>query len=195
MTTTSKPTLAEVIDAAIAGKLARVRVMLPGVIVSYDKVHQRADVQIIVQDLVDGVPKTIPVLPDVPVLFPGYGPNRITMPVRRGQGVLVGIASSSIAGVKSGSNRVHNPRDPRHHELSDAVVLMGFDGQPATDAPDDAIEIHSDGLIRAGGDEPLAKQSDLQALRNHVALLLVGGTGSATVSCPGVGSGTSKLRG
>lgn len=195
MTTNSKPDLSEVIGAALEARAALVRVTLPGIVVNYNKSKQRADVQIIVQDVIKGMGKTIPVLNDVPVLFPGFGGNRITFPVKKGQGVLVAFASSSIANVKAGIKGVHNPRDPRKHALSDALVLVGFDGVPGTSAPDNMIEIHSEGLIRAGGDAPLAKQSDLQELRNHVAQLPVGGTGSTIVACPGVGSGTAKLRG
>lgn len=47
----------------------------------------------------------------------------------------------------------------------------------------------------AGAAVSLAKQSDLQALRDHVNTLLTGGTGSAVVPAPSAGTGTLKLRG
>ena len=61
------------------------------------------------------------------------------------------------------------------------------------------VIIKASGVIEArsanGSAEPLALQSALETLRDHVASLPVGGTGSAPVACPSVGSGTTVLKG
>lgn len=57
--------------------------------------------------------------------------------------------------------------------------------------PDGTVEIRR----RGGTAKSLAFQEDLQTLRDHVAGLFVGGSGSAPVAAPGVGTGTSVLKG
>lgn len=61
------------------------------------------------------------------------------------------------------------------------------------------IRIKADGTVEiraASGGAPraLAFQEDLETLRDHVATLLVGGTGSAAVPAPSAGTGTSVLK-
>lgn len=77
---------------------------------------------------------------------------------------------------------------------ADETQLHGAIGTGGT-----IIRIKRDGTVEirtAGGNAvALAKQADLQTLRNHVAGLLVGGSGSAVVVCPGVGTGTTVLKG
>ncbi len=183
MTTNSRPTLAEVLSLAVDGGLADVRVMLPGVITKYDKQTQRADVQLLVQDIVDGIAVTIPVISDVPVLFPRFGSSGITFPLPAGTGVMVGFASSSIAKIKGGAKGIHSPGDTRHHRLSDAVVICGFDGKPPTDAPDDAVVIHGDSikLGSSSADDPIARKSDLQFLKDQIMASPDGSTFGTTL--------------
>jgi hypothetical protein len=197
----TKPTLASVLNRAIAGALDDVRVALPGRVVRYDAAKQRVDVQPLVKDGYENesgarVAERLPVVSDVPVIFPGSGLFRITFPVKEGDTVLLVFASSSLARWKATGSEV-DPGDDRHHTLADAIAIPGLLAKPGTAAPTDAIEIHSTSEIRCGGTQPLVTREEFLKHTHATA-------GTGTPSPPIVGAvpgsaltfpGTTKLRG
>ena len=71
----------------------------------------------------------MPILPDVPVVFPGGGGFALTFPVAAGDECLVVFASRCIdAWWQSGG--VGEPMEPRMHDLSDGFALVGVRSQP-----------------------------------------------------------------
>jgi len=152
------PSLARVLDLAIRGILDDVRVSLPGRVVSYDKATQRADVQPLIKDGYpgeDGTRKTesLPVVPDVPVAFPGAGGYHETFPISKGDTVLLVFCSSSIARWKaSGTTGEIDPGDDRHHAIPDAIAYAGVRASSIAGVPDGAwvITVPSGKQLRLG---------------------------------------------
>jgi hypothetical protein len=104
---------------------------LPGRVETYDSATQKADVKPLVKNLVAGndgteILETIPVIPAVPVMFPRAGGFFITLPVTKGDHVMLVFNERSIDKFKAGQGTDTDPDDFRTHHLSDAVAIPGF---------------------------------------------------------------------
>ena len=98
---------------------------LPGTVVSFNPETQTAEIQ----PAVKLGSMTLPVLPDVPVFFPGSRDSAITWPVSVGDECLVILADVDIdAWFDTGEPSV--PRSARKHSLSDAFAFVGFRSRP-----------------------------------------------------------------
>lgn len=119
----------EMLRTAILAALTQVWTAIPGEIVSYDSQKVTVVVQPAIKaQITDKSGKqsmvSLPVLPDVPVLFPGGGGCRLTFPIQAGDECLVVFASRSIdAWWQSGG--VQPPIEPRMHDLSDGFAIVG----------------------------------------------------------------------
>lgn len=194
MSTASEPTipsqrtrtLSEAVRSAIESRLVDAHVAMPGRIVTYDDGERRASVQpLIKRGYVDEnsrrVAERLPVIPGVPVIFPGSGGRRIFWDVLPGDTVLLVFASASLDKWLATGGEV-DPLDDRHHSLADAVALLGLDAFP--DAADAATTIGFVGSeIRVGGSESLALGSALQALLDaiDIAITSSGDTGPGSL--------------
>ena len=129
--------------AALDGRQAEIWTALPGIVQSFDPVAMTVTVQPAVAGRVtDETGKTssvnMPLLPDVPVVFPGGGGFTLTFPVASGDECLVVFASRCIdAWWQSGG--IGEPMEPRMHDLSDGFALVGVRSQarrlsPAVDS-------------------------------------------------------------
>ena len=90
----SEPTQAEILNRAISHALAGVFKSLPGTVVTYDPVRQVGNVQLAVKDPVvknDGSVEFVdlPILPEVPFLWPRGGGYSLHLPMLPGDGVLL----------------------------------------------------------------------------------------------------------
>lgn len=72
---------------------------------------------------------TLPVLPDVPVVFPRGGGATLTFPIKVGDECLVVFACRNIDSWWQSSG-VQIPMDARQHDLSDGFALMGVMSKP-----------------------------------------------------------------
>lgn len=98
---------------------------LPGIVVSFDPATQTAEIQ----PAVKAGSLLFPVLPDVPVFFPGSRESAITWPVSAGDECLVILADTDIdAWFDTGEAAVL--RSGRKHSLSDAFAFVGFRSRP-----------------------------------------------------------------
>lgn len=166
-------TLGGVIKEGISRALAEVHTACAGRIVRYDAAKQLADVKPLVQityydESGAAVTESLPVVPNVPVVFPGAGGFRITFPVKAddqtGDTVLLVFAEGSIdRWLASGGNDV-DPQDERRFHLSDGIAILGLrDFAHALKAAptdrmtvgDDAgLQMHIDGTsIRIGAND------------------------------------------
>ena len=124
----------EALRAALDGRQAEMWTALPGIVQSFDPAAMTVSVQPAVAGRIsDEAGKAasvdLPILPDVPVVFPGGGGFALTFPVAAGDECLVVFASRCIdAWWQSGG--VGEPMEPRMHDLSDGFALVGVRSQP-----------------------------------------------------------------
>lgn len=107
--------------------LEQVRTALPGVIEAYDWKTRKATVKPTVKEVyADGKALSLPLIPNVPVVWP-HGENcSLEMPLKRGSGVLLLFAARSLDDWLEGQGEEREPDDPRMHHLSDAIAVPGL---------------------------------------------------------------------
>jgi archaellum component FlaG (FlaF/FlaG flagellin family) len=121
--------LTTAIQAAQQGAQAEIWTALPGQIISFDPGKMTCKVQPTVTAKVtdsEGVAANtkLPVLVDVPVIFPSAGGFSLTFPVQAGDECLVMFASRCIdAWWQLGG--VRDQVEPRMHDLSDGFAIVG----------------------------------------------------------------------
>jgi hypothetical protein len=125
--------LNEAVRIALDARQAGMHTSQPGVVVSVDPVKQTMAVQPATKALVrkpDGSSEyvNLPVIPDVPVMFPHGGGFSMTWPIKPGDEVLLMHTSRSIdSWYQSGG--VQQPFDLRMHDLTDCFAMLGARSQ------------------------------------------------------------------
>lgn len=100
---------------------------MPGIIQSFDATKCTAVVQPIFKRLLpNGTIVSRKVLLDCPVIFPSGGGGRLTFPVTQGDQCLIVYADRRLDEWAANGVEVL-PGDPRMHDLSDGIVMVGFD--------------------------------------------------------------------
>ncbi len=102
-----------------------IRVSLPAIIDSYDFKTQKANVKVNISQVYDGQAVDIPIIPNVPVIFPNSGGASLTMPVKKGDGCLLIFCDTDIKNWLLGGDGV-KPQTTRMHSLTDAVAIIGL---------------------------------------------------------------------
>jgi len=126
------PSLAEVLRAAIESKIEGLHVALPGKIELYDALTQKANISPMIIRRVATVEgeeliEPLPILNDVPIIFPRSNQFFISFPLMPGDHVLLVFNERSIDNFVIGAPGVPaDPQDFRTHDLSDAVAFPGF---------------------------------------------------------------------
>lgn len=129
------PAIAEVMKMAMNDALADVHTCMPGKVEKYDSVLQKADVKpllkrALIQDTDSGEPsdevETLPVIPEVPVIFPRGGGFFQSLPLAKGDFVLLVVCERSIDNYMYGAGIDTDPVDLRQFDLTDAVAITGF---------------------------------------------------------------------
>jgi hypothetical protein len=119
----------EAVRAALDGYLAETWTSMPGIVQSFDPDAMTVTVQPSIRgrvSLPDGstISVNMPLLVDVPVIFPSGGGFTLTFPITEGDECLVIFADRCIdAWWQSGG--VAEPLEPRMHNLSDGFALVG----------------------------------------------------------------------
>lgn len=115
--------------AALDGRQAEIWTALPGIFQSFDPEALTASVQPAIRGEVTGETGAaravdMPLLVDVPVVFPHGGGYSLTFPIRQGDECLVVFASRCIdAWWQSGG--IQSPAEARMHDLSDGFAIPG----------------------------------------------------------------------
>lgn len=126
------PTLPELIRMAVSRMLMDVHVSLPGSVESYDAARQVADVQpllrrtLVASDGTELDPETLPILMDVPIVFPRGGGGFQSWPLVKGDLVHLVFIERSVDTWLQGDGTLTTPLDFRTHSLSDAVAYPGL---------------------------------------------------------------------
>ena len=129
--TSRSPEPQEVFRAALDYVLSDVHTALPGRIESYDPATQKANVKPLIKRLVatesgEELVEELPVIPQVPIVFPRTTAFHITFPVAAGDHVLLVFNERSIDNFLAGDGEDTDPDEFRMHDLTDAVAFVGF---------------------------------------------------------------------
>jgi len=117
-----KSTLESAISTAIQTQLKEVHTMLPGQIISFDPVTQRADIQPQLQRKVGDKLINLAVLPSVPIRFPKSKAFSISFPLAAGDEVALYFIERSIDNWLD-QGGIQSPNDTRKFDLSDAYAV------------------------------------------------------------------------
>lgn len=129
---------------------AQIRVAMPGIVNSVDLQAQTVTVQLALQGKISDekgeVWTNMPLLQDVPIVWPRAGGFALTLPVKAGDECLVVFGDRCIDSWWQ-SGGVQKPMDERTHDLSDAFAVFGITSQPRklANVQADAIELRDDG--------------------------------------------------
>ena len=128
--TSGANSLTDAIRFAVLYQLNNTHTSMPGTILSYDPSQQKATIQpSINKRLTNGEIIVLPVLTNVPVIWPNSGGASLSMPVLPGDTCLVTFCERSIDDwITQGGNNLGTitPADPRKFDMSDAVAIMGL---------------------------------------------------------------------
>lgn len=124
----------ESVRAAIEAALAETWTSLPGIVQSFDPEAMTVTVQPSIRGRIeqpDGsvVSAALPLLVDVPVVFPSGGGFTLTFPIHKGDECLVVFADRCIDSWWQ-SGGIGEPLEARMHNLSDGFALVGPFSQP-----------------------------------------------------------------
>ena len=150
-------TMTDAMRQAVLFQLYDVHTALPGQIISYDYTTQKAVIQpCLKKSYLDGTTQEMPILNNVPVIFPRAGEASLTFPVVSGDTCLLLFIERSTDLWKSVGGVVA-PNDPRKFDLSDAVAIMGlmpFTENSLSDNNEDVLLTYKGSNIRikASGD-------------------------------------------
>ena len=141
----------EATRAALDGRQAEIWTALPGIVEGFDPVAMTVSVQPAVQGSVqdergEAQNVNLPLLVDVPVIFPCGGGFTLTHPIKGGDECLVIFSSRCMDGWWQGGE-VSPPPDARMHDLSDGIAIVGPRSQagklnPPVDA--DNVQLRTD---------------------------------------------------
>lgn len=166
------------------GRQAQIWTALPGIVTAFDPVAMTVSVQPAVQGSVrDESGQTrnqgMPLLVDVPVVFPCGGGFSLTYPVRAGDEALVVFASRCIDGWWQGGEAVPPP-DSRMHDLSDGMAIIGPRSQACKlDPPVDTENVQ---LRTDDGKASMTIKPDMTIdARNPAASLTLGPAGDVAM--------------
>lgn len=130
-------TLASNIKQGVDSRLKDLHTALPGIIETFDAAKQLATIQPAIRRIFvtrDGeqeilVPSDLPILINVPVIFPRGGGFSLTFPVAKGDECLLVFCERSIDNWHETGN-VKVPGARRFHSLSDATAFVGLSSLP-----------------------------------------------------------------
>lgn len=212
-------TLSQNIKQGIENRLKDLHTAMPGIIESFDSVEQVVRVQPAIkrifkttqEDIEILTPVDLPILINVPIVYPRGGGFSLTFPIKKGDECLLLFSERAIDNWHINGG-VKKPGARRFHSLSDAIAIVGLSSIPnkvpnydnanvVLKKDDDSsyikvkentdIEIHSDanliGTIDAdvnltiGGDADLIVTGDINA---QCANVNVDASSTAVVTCP-----------
>lgn len=147
----SPVSMTDAIRSAVLYQLSNIHVALPGSIISYDYEKQKASIQPLLNKVWSyGEPTPMPILENVPVVFPRAGGASLTFPVVQGDTCLLVFIERSIDLWKTNGGQV-SPDDPRKFDLSDGVAIMGlfpFSETSQSENNEDVLLTYKDSKIR-----------------------------------------------
>jgi hypothetical protein len=134
--------LSKLIREAFEYSMTDIHTALPGVVVKYDANTRRADIQpSLKRKMPNGKFMDFPVVPDVPVIFPGTKNCTIHFPLENDDEVLLIINERGTDTWKSKGGKGIEETDPRRFDLQDCFVIPGLQPVKFQDNPADGLSI------------------------------------------------------
>lgn len=195
----SPVSMTDAIRQAVLYQLGNIHTALPGSIISYDYTTQKASIQPLLNKVWSyGDPTPMPILENVPVIFPRAGGASLTFPVAEGDTCLLVFIERSIDLWKTSGGQV-NPDDSRKLDLSDGVAIMGLSPFSETSLADNnedvlltykgsSIRIKSDGEIDIKTSTKIAIGTAATEVLNVLEQALSFLANPVAISVPGGGS-------
>lgn len=189
-------TLPEVLKISVQRALSEIHTCLPGKIEKFDHKTQKASVlPLIKKKYKDGKAESMPVIENVPVVFPRCAKGSFTFPLEAGDGVLLVFSERSMERFLSTGGE-QEPGDTRKFDLTDAIAIPGlfpFSVESKTENNEDSLWIFNETKIRLkeNGDVEIETPSDLIVKVEGDASVEIGGDatveigGNATVEIGG----------
>ncbi|MFT8350023.1 Gp138 family membrane-puncturing spike protein [Clostridium saccharoperbutylacetonicum] len=111
-----------------------IRVAMPGIIQSFDPIEQTVTVQPTIRENINNRDYTnqwvqLPLLLDVPVIFPKSGNYVLTFPIHTGDECLI-IFLDMCYDAWWSNGGIQNQIEKRRHDLSDSICIPGLYSQP-----------------------------------------------------------------
>ena len=129
MTEKADKTLAQILNDAITAQLYDVHVCLPARVEKYDAGSQKANIKPLLRKKykIEAQETELPVITDVPVQWPSAagGDAYLHLPLKSGDFGMAVFCERSLDTWLQGSGQIVGPKDPRHHNLSDAIFVPG----------------------------------------------------------------------
>lgn len=144
------PTLAEILDFAFKENFEAMNFCLPAKVERYDNTLQQVDAQPLLKKKFtdeNGIIRSenLPVIPNIPVLFPGSNGFSVTFPVSKGDTVLLVFCDQSLDEWLSQDDTV-DPKDNTRNSLTNAFAIVGLRSfkKPLASAPTDRMTLGKD---------------------------------------------------
>jgi len=169
--TVRSPTMRQVLESFALERFSDLHTAMPGAVDTFDVANQTANVKLLLRSKVqreDGTiaDESLGVAVNVPIVFPGAGGFRLTMPLQQGDGVLVIFAEASIDLWQELGGEQNT--DSRRFHLADAIAIPGLVAKPGkwSGFASDAMTIGSNtgpGIVLRSGVVELGARSDQAA--------------------------------
>ena len=125
MTRATTPTLSQLLKESFRRQIENVYTAYPATVIEYDNENLQVSISLDVKELRDGRELDLPVLNNVPVLFPRSGNAHVIFPISIGSKGLIVFSQRSIDGwIELGKALV--PDDPRTHNINDGIFIPGL---------------------------------------------------------------------
>jgi hypothetical protein len=145
------PTFIEALGRMFDARIEGVNLSMPARVERYDATKQQIDAQPLIKQAYldeagDRQIARLPVIVNVPVIFPGSGSWRVTFPIAKGDTVDLIFSAASLDVWLAKGGEV-DPLDDSRFAIKDAIAIPGLRdfAHPLSEPPDDAIALGYEG--------------------------------------------------